>query len=250
MISMGTMYPHVTIYEAGKSGNHSEKSLHASPVVRVYYHLLRGVGLGLMVLALAGVLFLTLPFVKEEIYYSLSQWSGKESLAYQEIDKNDLLKAEKTVAVQKEAESNGVDSYFSVVIPRIEAKSKVVANVDPWNEVAYKAALREGIAHAKGTYFPGQGKNIYLFSHSTDFDFNVARYNAVFYLLRKLEPGDKVIVFFSDKKYEYEVEEKVVVPSGDISWLVNRTEAETLFLQTCDPPGTTWKRLIIKAKRV
>src|SRR3972149_1574681 len=76
-----------------------------------------------------------------------------------------------------------------------------------------------------------------------------ARYNAVFYLLRKLEAGDKIIVFFADKKYEYQVTQKLTTPAKDVSWFSYDDGEETLVLQTCDPPGTTFRRLIVVAKR-
>jgi LPXTG-site transpeptidase (sortase) family protein len=77
----------------------------------------------------------------------------------------------------------------------------------------------------------------------------------VFYLLGKLEAGDSVIVFFADKKYVYEVTGKKSVSADDTSWLdINdpgsEGSGEELLLQTCDPPGTTWRRLIVVAKPI
>ncbi len=135
-------------------------------------------------------------------------------------------------------------------MPKINAKSSVIANVDAAVEDEYFEALKSGIAHAKGTNFPGQGKNIFLFSHSTDSPLNIAQYNADFYLLRKLNSGDKIVVYFSDEKYVYEVDYKVVTGPADVSWFDNDLGGERLVLQTCDPPGTTWKRLIVIAKPV
>jgi len=157
------------------------------------------------------------------------------------------IKAQDADAVRAEAKDLGLDSYFSIHIPKIDAKEDIIANVDPGDKSEYLEALSEGIAHAKGTFFPGQGKNIYLFSHSTDSPLNFARYNAVFYLLGKLETGDRITIYFLDRKFTYEVTEKLVTDSGDTSWLEERGQGEVLILQTCYPPGTSLKRLIVVA---
>lgn len=140
------------------------------------------------------------------------------------------------------------DTGFGIVIEKINANSKVVANVDPGDERAYIKALSQGVAHAAGTNFPGEPGNIYLFSHSTDAPWNIVRFNAVFYLLRELEAGDRVIVFYQDRRYDYIVFDKQVVSPADITFLNNRYDASVLTLQTCDPPGTLFNRLIVRAK--
>jgi LPXTG-site transpeptidase (sortase) family protein len=150
-------------------------------------------------------------------------------------------------AVIEEASSYGVDSGFSIVIPRIQAKSNIVANVDPFNREEYKAALKLGVAHAKTTALPGEGGTTYLFAHSTDTAVNVARYNAVFYELNKLEPNDEIIVFYNNQKFVYAVSTKHIIPADDSSWL-NSNTSERLILQTCYPPGTALKRLLVIAE--
>ncbi len=212
--------------------------------LRILYQTVRGMGAGLIAYAIIFFMFTYGGLIKDEISYFVT--GGKVSESYSTLI--DKAKAESTAQVQEEAAKLGVNSYFSVVIPKIDAKANIIANVDAANEKEYQAALEEGVAHAKGTYFPGQGRRIYLFSHSTDSPLNYARYNAVFYLLRKLEAGDQIVIFFADKKYIYEVTDKRVVDSNDTSWISTNTDEEDLVLQTCDPPGTTWKRLIVVAK--
>lgn len=139
--------------------------------------------------------------------------------------------------------------FFSVVIPKIGANEQVTPNVDPSNEKEYLDALQHSIAHAKGSAFPGLNGTTYLFAHSADNFWNVGRYNAVFYLLKELEVGDQVVVFFQNKRYDYEVYDKQIVEDSDVSHLAaNIGEGERLILQTCWPPGTAWKRLLIFAK--
>lgn len=142
-----------------------------------------------------------------------------------------------------------VSTSFGIVIEKINANARVIANVNPAKEKEYSKALSQGVAHAAGTTFPGEPGNIYLFSHSTDASWNIVRFNAVFYLLRELERGDRIIVFYQDRRYDYIVFDKQVVEPNDVSFLTNKYDEDSvLTLQTCDPPGTLFKRLIVRAK--
>ncbi len=127
----------------------------------------------------------------------------------------------------------------------------MIANVQTTDSNVYYDALKNGIAHAAGTVFPGMQGTTFLFAHSTDSPLTVARWNAIFYLLRELEPGDEVYVFFMNRFYAYRVEEKKIVDSQDVSWITNAKDTpEQLVLQTCWPPGTSLKRLIVVAKPI
>lgn len=140
------------------------------------------------------------------------------------------------------------DTNFSIMIPKIGASAKVIPNVDPTNETEFLSVLQEGVAHAKGTVFPGMQGTTYLFAHSTDTWWHVGRYNAVFYLLKDLSVGDEIIILFEGERYTYHVSEKRILDASDVSLLSNaQEEKEQLVLQTCWPPGTTWKRLFIVA---
>lgn len=143
-----------------------------------------------------------------------------------------------------------VSTDFGIVIEKINANAKIVPNVNPGNEREYVSALGEGVAQALGSTPPGQPGNLYLFSHSTDAPWNIVRFNAVFYLLRELDKGDRVIIFYQNKRYDYIVYDKNIVSPTDVSYLTNRYDSPVLTLQTCDPPGTLLNRLIVRAKLV
>lgn len=143
-----------------------------------------------------------------------------------------------------------VSTDYGIVIEKINANAKVVANVNPANEREYVAALQLGVAEALGSTHPGKPGNLYLFSHSTDAPWNIIRFNAIFYLLRELESGDRVIIFYQNKRYDYVVFDKNITSPNDVSFLTNRYDAPVLTLQTCDPPGTLLNRLVIRAKLI
>jgi len=204
---------------------------------------LRFFGNGLILASLLGLLLIFGPVLKTELSYQAKK-AFKGVPQPQRTTFGDLLKL--PGPVQALAAPNAA---FSIVIPKIEAKAPIFANVDAADPIDFKRALAQGVAHAKGTFFPGMGEVIYLFAHSTDSPLNIARYNAVFFLLRELEEGDEILIFFNGKKFSYRVAEKMITPPGDTTFFQSQGE-EILVLQTCWPPGTTWKRLLVLAKPV
>lgn len=237
---MENMNSHGIIYQAPGLGK------------RIVYQLLRGFGAGLIAFAFTGIIFSFWPIIKDQFSYYFGKKENIEISGFGKILANYTM----SDVVRAETDSLNLDPYFSVYIPKIGAKSKVIPNVDTSNQDEYLSALQEGVAHAKGTNFPGSGHTIYLFSHSTNSPLFYAEYNAVFYLLRNLEKGDRIVVYFVGRKFTYQVTDKVITGSNDNSWLDPTTPAlrgmkdETLILQTCDPPGTSWNRLLIVAKPI
>ena len=142
------------------------------------------------------------------------------------------------------------DPNFSVLIPKIGANARIIPNVDPANEKEYLALLQKGVAQAKGTAFPGEGGHIFLFAHSTDYIWNVGTYNAVFYLLYKLNIGDEIDLFYKGQRYTYLMTGKTIVDPSQVEYLTRKTDEEFVTLQTCWPPGTSLQRLLVFAKRV
>lgn len=204
------------------------------------------------------------PVLSVEINYRIDQLTGQKhkltntvitSKGQQDVEENeeslepvssgggfgDIAKSDQSLI-------KPLSTEFGLVIEKINANAKIVPQVDPGIEKDYIAALKEGIAQAKGSTEPGENGNLFLFSHSTDAPWNIIRYNAIFYLLRELESGDRVIVFYKNRRYDYIVFDKTISEASDISFYTNRYDKPVLTLQTCDPPGTVLKRLIVRAK--
>lgn len=213
---------------------------------RIFYHLMRGFGAGLIAFAITGIVFSFWPIVNDQISYYFGKKTNVEVSGFGRILANYTM----SDVVAKETSELGLDPYFSIYIPKINAKSKIIPNVDSGNSSEYLAALQEGVAHAKGTNFPGGGSTIFLFSHSTSSPLYYAEYNAVFYLLRNMEKGDRIVVYFVGRKFTYQVTDKIITTASDTSWLSDNGQGERLILQTCDPPGTSWNRLLVVAKPV
>ena len=143
-----------------------------------------------------------------------------------------------------------VDLGFSVLIPKIDVNAPVISNVSVTIEKEYMNALRKGVAYAEGTALPGQIGNIFLFAHSSLNFWQLGPYATVFNMTKKLEKGDVVILFHKGDAYEYIVYEMEVVPGWDTSPFDAEYERSVVTLITCDPPGTTLNRRVVKAKLV
>ena len=59
--------------------------------------------------------------------------------------------------------------------------------------------------------------------------------------------GDTVELVYKDRLYKYVVRSTEVLSARDTRYLVPQQEEEILVLQTCYPPGTSWKRLVVVA---
>ncbi len=199
------------------------------------------------VLDLAGNILILLSFLF--LFFTFGP-ATTEEIKYQA---RQVLDIEYTVDTDSEGKVKNLtppNKDFSIVIPKIGAVAPVVANVDPVNPENYLSALRRGVAHAANTSMPGEFGNTYIFAHSTDSFYNVGSYNAVFYLLGKLTEGDKIYLYYEGEEYVYIVSDKKIVAPEDVKYLGKQGDWNTLTLQTCYPPGTTLKRLVVIANQI
>lgn len=185
--------------------------------------LLLGLGSASICIGL-GILLLTFyPLIKADIQYK--QLEAKPRVSIAPVDRN-----------------------FGIVIPKIGANASVIQDVNPLSPEEYQVALSKGVAHARGTAYPGQRVNIFLFAHSAENWYMANRYNAIFFLLYKLEPHDEISLYYHNVLHRYEVTKKMTVSPNDVQYLTTVGQEETLTLMTCWPPGTTLQRYIITAK--
>lgn len=199
--------------------------------------------------------------VREEIKYFINARVQKQYIVADDIqrlslDKDSLYKNQQKGLLAKAFNIKPIeiltpeDPNFSIIIPKIGANARILPNIDAADENIYLDALNKGVAHTLGTAFPGESGHIFLFAHSTDYFWRVGTYNAIFYLLYKLEKNDEVDLFYQGHRYVYKVIGTQVVDPSQVQYLTRKTNREFLTLQTCWPPGTTLKRLLIFAVRV
>lgn len=180
------------------------------------------------------------------LYYPLT----KALIEYQIKPKNENNNKE-IQTIRKELKT---EKRFLVEIPKILAKSQIIANVSPFDKNEYLKVLSNNlVAHAKGSALPGSGfgKTVYIFAHSTQQGFNMVKNNSVFYLLDKLKNDDLVFIEYSGKTFIYKIYQKKIIDSSETKYFIYKeNDKEILILQTCWPIGTDWKRLLIFAKLI
>ncbi len=232
----------------------------------IRFLVLRSLGNFLVLLSLYGVYTIFGPVISYEVQYRIIQVRGVNFTvkdiasgipsADSPYEQQRAPQDEQTIsfadilAGDKEQILMPKDTLFSILIPKIGASSKVFPNVNPDNPEEFSQILSEGVAHARGTVFPGHAGNIYLFAHSAANWWDAGRYNAIFYTLNHLSPQDEIVVFFENTKFVYVVTNKEILESDDTRYLTQQHSGkEQLVLQTCWPPGTTWKRMYVVAER-
>jgi LPXTG-site transpeptidase (sortase) family protein len=207
------------------------------------------IGLAVIALAFGGILRPTLPTILAEANYQ------KDALSASIQNKiNPPQEFPQSVPVlfnplfdQAGNPIEPVNTDFSIIVPVAGINAPVVANVDPANTEEYHEALLSGVAHAKMSYLPDQNGTVYLFSHSTNYEWYVKDLNAIFYTLKNVEPGDWIVLLYKNTRYTYQVAKKEIVAPTAVEYIQPQEGSRTLILQTCWPPGSTTERLLVFA---
>lgn len=215
----------------------------------------RKIGLGLIALALGGMAGPISPTIRLEASHAYSQLQATIQSRFAKASwGKQLASLPKSIPVIFDplrtpdgASIAPINTEFSLIVPKIGVNAPVTPAVNPANPGEYLEVLKKGIAHASTSYFPDEDGTVYLFSHSTNYDWFVADLNAVFYLLKNLEEGDLVVLFYKGTRYTYRLTEKRVVGPKEVSYLLPQGGKKRLILQTCWPPGSTAERLLILA---
>lgn len=133
--------------------------------------------------------------------------------------------------------------YYNLSIPKLKIQNAIV-EIDGED-------LAKSLVHYKGTVAPGQLGNAVIFGHSSlPHFFSAKNYLSIFTRLPSLVEGDEIIVEYDGITYKYKVVEMFEVKPTAIEVLAQKFDDSYITLVTCVPPGTTIKRLIVRAKLV
>lgn len=130
---------------------------------------------------------------------------------------------------------------YKISIPKINIADAKVSNED--ND------LTRHMVQFNSDTLPGKDGNSIIFGHSTLPQlYDPKNYKTILANAYKLEVGDKIITEVNNKAYSYKIESITVVEPTNTSVLAQNFTDSFLTIITCTPPGTIWKRLIIKAR--
>lgn len=122
-------------------------------------------------------------------------------------------------------------------------------NVEKVNVSTEDTDLSKHLVHYPGTALPPDSGNSVIFGHSTLPQlFNKNDYKTIFANLYKLKNGDVIETSVQGVLYKHTVYSITIVDPQDTQALSQTYDNSYLTLVTCTPPGTTWKRLIVKAR--
>jgi LPXTG-site transpeptidase (sortase) family protein len=204
----------------------------------------------LLILTGSSLLVLTYgPLIRDEVWYQLKEIKAQR-YTLNDPDGNTDSAFARFLTFQP-ITLNPVNSDFSLVIEKIGVNVPVKADVSVIDEKAYIESLKEGVAHAALSSYPSdEPGNVYIFAHASVNFWQLGRYATVFNLLRKLDPGDVIHVFYKNHQYTYRVVGKEVLQGWETTPISRTVIEPILTLQTCDPPGTTINRLVVTARLV
>lgn len=132
-------------------------------------------------------------------------------------------------------------SRYLISIPRLNIENAVVSTIDT-------DTTKHLVSYGKAN-IPGNAGNSLIFGHATlpQF-FNSKNYKTIFANIYKLKNGDKIYATIGNSIYQYGVFKRIIIKPSDLSLLEQDYGSSYITLVTCTPPGTLWKRLIVKAK--
>lgn len=205
------------------------------------------------------LIYIISPFISWHLYFSPVFASGELTIP---IPKTTIVSKEVLGSIVENASSfvNGVDyknaktwfpAYqaqdsknakileYSLTIPKLKITDAVVSTTD-YN-------LGQHLVHYGGTNLPPNPGNAVIFGHSTLPQlFNPKDYTTIFANAYKLQVDDTISVRVENVSYTYKIKIIRVVDPSDTTIFAQSLDNSYLTLVTCTPPGTTWKRLVIK----
>ncbi len=129
---------------------------------------------------------------------------------------------------------------YTLSIPKLDIEAAtVVINGD----------LKKSLVGWPTSPDPGAYGNNIVFGHSELPQFASPKsYAGIFTYLMTLDKDDELFLDVDGVRYRYVVTDKKIVESTDLAVLEQRFDASYLTLISCVPPGTVWKRGVIKAR--
>ena len=132
-----------------------------------------------------------------------------------------------------------IGSYL-ISIPRLKIENAQVSTQD-YN-------LEKHLVQYLGTSIPGDKGTAVIFGHSTLPQlFNPKNYKTIFANAHNLKLGDELFINVQGITYKYKIFSIVVTDPSDTNILSQSYDHSYVTLVTCTPPGTIWKRLVVRA---
>lgn len=199
-----------------------------------------------LVLIIAGLVFLTLPFYPAIRYYLFPKRISPQAEALvmmantpePQIPSSETPSSSTSSTTSFPSSKPDLPEGPMIVIPKIGLEARIVPDLS-WDN------LMAGVGHDPLSAFPGEDGTCVLYGHR--FLNWIDPSSGYFYLLDKLEPGDLIVILWEGKVYRYIAKESKVIEPTDHS-IYGKREIPTLVLVTCTPLWTDKYRLVVFAE--
>lgn len=140
-----------------------------------------------------------------------------------------------------------------VIIPKINVNAPVNYGLTDLSEASSQAALQNGPIHYPiqgASAFPGQNGNTVVLGHSSADWFEPGNYKFIFVQLNRLAAGDLFYLDYQSVRYTYRVTKTEIINPDQVGTLAIGDDKPYATLITCDPPGTSYRRLVVFAEQI
>lgn len=223
--------------------------------------LFRGLSLLLVAIGLLGVGYVFFPLLSWQIYFE-PVFAAQNIAA--PIPKTTIVNADTIQSLISQASQalSGIDysnaqNWFPTYAPKNANKAKIATYLLSVPKLSITNAivstidnnLTSHLVNYAGTAVPPDNGNAVIFGHSTLPQlFDPKNYKTIFANAHELHIGDTIILDVSGVTYTYKIFSITIVDPTDTSVLSQNYDNSYVTIVTCTPPGTTWKRLIIKSR--
>jgi LPXTG-site transpeptidase (sortase) family protein len=135
-----------------------------------------------------------------------------------------------------------------LLIPSLNIEAPVVISQSP-EEKSLQADLEKGVIYLPGSTALNENGTMVIMGHSSAYPWYKGHYGSIFALLNKLNIGDEIIVFSKEKQFIYRVEGKEIKAPKDLIFQKDENNS-VLYLVSCWPVNTAWKRIVVKTIQV
>ena len=213
---------------------------------------LRFVGLGLAFLGLLLGLYTFFPLISWQLYLRpvfasnnfaspIPQTTIMTRDSIQSILTSSLQGDDWLPAIHQTGKVGSKLTHYSLSIPKVKIENAEVSAVD--------TDLAVHLVHFPGTALPPNKGNAVVFGHSTLPQlYDPTNYKTIFANIHNLTVDDKLLIKINDAIFTYKITSITIVDAEETSYLAQQSDDSYLTIVTCTPPGTIWKRLIIKSK--
>lgn len=180
------------------------------------------------VILLINVYILLLPLLPQiDLWHRQQRAKALSGLPYKTVLKQ---------SNQTDSARADIPSDNRLIIPKLAIDQHIYTGNSPY-------LVNKGVWAKPNASTPPLGSNTVLVAHRFTYSGK-----SIFYSLDRVDVGDKVVVYWQGKEYDYTVRNSTIVPASQVS-VESPTDQAQLTLYTCAPLWNPVDRLVVVASK-